>query len=71
MSEPAPLNLSHLPLLLTLPQLARELGVSLRTADKLTGGDAPTIRSVRIGKLRRVRRTDLAEYIDRLRGAAP
>jgi excisionase family DNA binding protein len=55
------------PLLLTIADAARQLACSTRLVEKLIySGD---LRSVRLGKrARRVPRTDLTDYIDRLRG---
>jgi excisionase family DNA binding protein len=54
-------------LLLTIPEAAQQLACSTRLVEKLiSSGD---LQSVRLGKrARRVPRTDLLDYIGRLRG---
>lgn len=54
-------------LLLTLPSVAEQLGCSLSTVKRLIAdGDLPTVR---LAGVRRVRRVDLEEYVDRLGGS--
>lgn len=55
--------------LLTYEEAAQRLRCSERTVDRLVaGGD---LKTVAIGKLRRIHVADLAEYVDSLRVGAP
>ena len=55
-------------MLLTIEQAAAELGIGRTTMYALIRDGL--IESVRIGRLRRVRRSDLASYVERLGAAA-
>ena len=52
--------------LLTPEQLAEFLGVSRTYAFQLLAGPDPAIRSLKIGRLRRVRRVDVEDYVEKL-----
>lgn len=54
-------------LLLDLPQVAEALSLSLRTVQKLTYEGR--LRSLTVGRSRRVARADLEAFVERLRAA--
>lgn len=63
----------HLPALLTVDQAAEQLGISrARCYQLITGeyGQPPKIRSVTVGRLRRVASADLLAYIESLKAEA-
>ena len=50
------------PLLLTLPEVGRDLRVSLRTVHRLIASRA--LVAVKVGRLVRIRRSDLLDFLD-------
>lgn len=60
-----PVVMPRPPMLLTVPQVASELGVSVAKAKELVARGE--IRSVKLDKCRRVRYEDLADYVAQLR----
>ena len=66
MTEPTPTRPA--PMLLTVEQAAAELGIGRTTMYALIRDGV--VDSVRIGRLRRLRRSDLATYVAQLDSAA-
>ena len=62
----APADVSHLPLNLSVAEVADELRVSRRTVYELLGGEPPELRSIKVRGRRVVPRAALAEYLDGL-----
>jgi len=63
----------NLPALLTVEQVAEQLGISrARTYELIMGkrGERPAIPSVTVGRLRRVTSADLGDYITGLKADA-
>ena len=64
--KPAGGNMADLPLLLTMQETANVLRVARATLYRTHMGKPGGLKTVRMGMLRLVRRTDLERYIERL-----
>lgn len=57
---------SAMPMLLDISRVAREMSVSQRTVNRLIATQA--LKSIKDGGSRRVRATDLTDYLSKLKG---